>query len=129
MVDEPRIFVIEDNLANLRLVCDLLKIYGFHVSYSSGINDIRSLIADEKPDLILMDISLKEQSGLELTIRLKANPLTTQIPVVALTAHTTAQDKTNALAAGCVGFITKPINTREFPLQIMEFIKDKDVQI
>ncbi len=124
MVNQPLIFIIEDNPTNLRLVYDLLTAHGFYVSYSSGVGDVVDLIMDQKPDLILMDISLKDQSGLDLTRKLKDNPFTAQIPVVALTAHTTEQDKANALAAGCIGFIPKPINTRKFPFRILQLIKD-----
>ena len=63
-----------------------------------------------QPDIILMDISLPVCDGLEVTRRLKANPATRHIPVIALTAHVFVEDRDRALAVGCVGFQTKPID-------------------
>jgi CheY-like chemotaxis protein len=64
------------------------------------------------PDLILMDVQLPGQDGLSLTRQLKADPATAAIPIVALTAHAMASDRDDALSAGCVGYISKPIDTR-----------------
>src|SRR5262249_10859135 len=67
---------------------------------------------EEQPALILMDISLPGMDGLEVTRRIKANPLTAGIPVVALTAHAMVSDRERALTAGCDDFLTKPIDER-----------------
>ena len=64
------------------------------------------------PDLILMDVQLPKQDGLSLTRQLKADPATASIPIVALTAHALAGAREDALSAGCVGYISKPIDTR-----------------
>jgi len=74
------------------------------------------------PDLILMDVQLPGQDGLALTRQLKANPPTATIPIVALTARAMAGDRERAMAAGCIGYITKPINTRTFGDQLREFL-------
>jgi len=74
------------------------------------------------PDLILMDVQLPGQDGLALTRQLKANPPTATIPIVALTARAMAGDREQAIAAGCIGYITKPINTRTFGDQLREFL-------
>jgi CheY-like chemotaxis protein len=126
MADKPSIFVVEDNPANLRLICDLLKANGFHVSSTNIGEDVVCTVIAQHPALILMDISLNGQSGLDLTRELKTNPLTAAIPVVALTAHTTPQDKANAMEAGCAGFIAKPVSTRSLPKQLLEYLYTED---
>ena len=79
-------------------------------------------IGDRRPDLILMDIQLPGMDGHSLTRRLKADPGTASIPVVALTAHALASDQQLSLDAGCVGYITKPFDTRLLPDQVAGFL-------
>ena len=117
------ILVVEDNRDNMRLTCDLLEAYGFRVDRADNPTEARRAISMRRPDLILMDISLQGMDGLTLTRILKKEPLTRDIPIVALTAHALKQDEVNAYAAGCDGFITKPINTRLFPRQIIKFLR------
>ena len=69
-----------------------------------------------------MDVQLPGEDGLGLTRRLKADPTTAMIPIVALTAHAMVGDREEALAAGCVGYIAKPINTRTFGEQIRQYL-------
>ena len=76
------------------------------------------LVHASRPDLILMDIQLPGQDGLTATRQLKSDPATSSIPVIALSAHALADEKAAALAAGCDGYLTKPIDTRAFPGQI-----------
>ena len=121
----PLVFFVDENRDNLRLVRDLLGIHGIRVACFADAGDFLERAALEKPDLILMDLTLKEQSGLELTMKLKDDSLTARIPVVVLSAHSAEQDKINALASGCDGFIAKPIDTRSFPVQIYEYLKRK----
>jgi CheY-like chemotaxis protein len=125
---EPLVFFVDDNRDNLRLVRDLLGVHGIRVVCFSDASNFLECAALEKPDLILMDLSLKEESGLELTWRLKSSPLTACILVVILSAHSTEQDKANALASGCDGFIAKPIDTRRFPSQVYEYINRKEMK-
>ena len=120
---KPRVFVIEDNLVHLRLVGDLLPAHGLEVLRETDPLEVLPLIEKNNPDLVLLDISLKEINGLEIARKLKASPLTARIPVVALSAHATKRDEENALAAGCAGFIVKPIDTRLFPGQVADFLK------
>lgn len=75
-------------------------------------------VKDHRPDLILMDVQRAGEDGLALTRRLKAQTPTTSIPVIALSAHAMSAQKQEALAAGCAGYITKPIDTRTFVDQI-----------
>ena len=71
-----------------------------------------------------MDVQLPGEDGLSLTRRLKANPATCAIPIVALTAHAMTGDREQALNAGCAGYISKPIDTRTFGLQITQYLVD-----
>jgi two-component system cell cycle response regulator DivK len=79
----------------------------------------------EKPDLILMDISIPKINGYEVTKRLKSLEEVKKIPVVALTAHAMRGDRAKALEAGCEGYISKPINVRELPAQIKSYLRGK----
>lgn len=119
----PLILIIEDNEVHIRLMCDLLLSHGMHAIPCNEPMEAISFIQKNKPDLILMDISLKEISGLELT-RIIKKTCVDNVPIVALTAHATKKDQKNAMSAGCAGFITKPIDTRLFPEKIAWFIND-----
>lgn len=109
-----KVLVIEDNAANMELTCDLLEGAGYAVLRAETAEAGISAALAERPALILMDIALPGLEGLAATQRLKANPSTRPIPVVALTAHAMRGDEEHALAAGCAGYITKPIDTRTF---------------
>ena len=80
------------------------------------------LATSELPDLILMDVALPGMDGLSATQHLKGDPRTQGIPIVALTAHAMSGDEGRALAAGCAGYITKPIDTRSFPTTVTRFL-------
>ena len=103
-----KILVVEDNEDNLQVVCDELEYAGYEVvSAGDGEEAIQKTLA-ERPDLILMDISIPIIDGWEVTRRLKADPKTGNIPIIALTAHAMAGDDEKAKAAGCDGYIAKP---------------------
>jgi CheY-like chemotaxis protein len=97
----------EDNLYMLQLRFDVLGGYEM-LSAPSGTVGI-AMAAAERPDLILMDLNLPEIDGWEATRRLKADPATRDIPIIALSAHAMAGDREKALAAGCDDFDTKPV--------------------
>jgi len=118
-----KILVIEDNSMNLELVTDLLKVAGFVVLEAIVAERGIELARTAQPDLILMDISLPDVDGLAATQALKADPVTRHIPVVALTAHAMKGDEEKALAAGCTGYLTKPIDTRTFAQTIARFLE------
>jgi CheY-like chemotaxis protein len=105
-----RILVVEDDEMNLDMISQMLELKGYRVLGAvdglDGINVART----EVPDLILMDINLPEIDGWEATRRLKAEPATRYIPVVALTAHAMVSDRDKALQAGCDDYETKPID-------------------
>ena len=105
----PRILVVEDDLTNMEIIVRFLKIQKFTVvTATNGPEGVAKALA-EKPDLILMDMSLPVLDGWEATRRVKSDPATQAIPVIALTAHAMAEDKEKCLAAGCDDFDTKPV--------------------
>lgn len=112
-MSKKRILVIEDNLDNMILIADMLKVLQLEViEAADGEQGIRAAAA-EKPDLILMDLSLPRMDGWEATRVIKSDPALSHIPVIAVTAHAMYDDRERARAAGCDAYITKPINLRE----------------
>lgn len=116
------ILVVDDNDAGQLLVRTVLELEGFRVDSAGSSEEVLERLNARKPDLILMDVQLPGQDGLALTRQLKADPSTDAIPIVALTAHAMASDREHALAAGCIGHISKPINTRILGDQVREFL-------
>ncbi len=119
---EEKILVIEDTPVNMELVTDLLEVAGYKViqaeTAETGIERARA----EAPVLILMDIGLPGMDGLTAAGILKQDQLTKDIPIIALTSHAMKDDEDRIMAAGCDGYITKPIDTREFPKTVAGFI-------
>lgn len=105
----PKILLVEDNEMNRDMLSRRLSRKGFVVVVAVNGQEGVDLALSEKPDLILMDMSLPVLDGWEATRRVKANPQTAGIPVIALTAHAMVQDKEQAMAAGCDEFDTKPV--------------------
>jgi CheY-like chemotaxis protein len=105
----PRILLVEDNEMNRDMLSRRLERRGYQVMLAvdghSGVEMARS----EPPDLVLMDMSLPVLDGWEATRRLKSDPATRHIPVIALTAHAMSSDRDKALAAGCDDYDTKPV--------------------
>ena len=105
------VLVVDDAPVNLKLTDILLRKEGYKVHTAADAEEALKLLRSFRPDLMLVDIRMPGMDGLELTRRLKRNPLTRDIVVVALTACAMKEDEQNAIAAGCSGFITKPIDT------------------
>ena len=112
VTDPPLILVVDDNEAGQFLARSVLELEGFRVQTASSSQQVRDQVISRRPDLILMDVQLPGQDGLALTRQLKLEPATAAIPIVALTASAMRGDRERALAAGCVGYISKPIDTR-----------------
>ena len=110
-----RILIVDDNPTNLKLVSFLVRSHGYEVVTATDAAAALAAIQAERPAVILMDLQLPGVDGLELTRRLKADPATRQIPVVAVTAYAMKGDHEKALAAGCDDYVTKPIDTRTLP--------------
>ncbi len=106
----PKILLVEDNEMNRDMLLRRLNRNGFEVVIAVNGQEGVELAGSARPDLILMDMSLPILDGWEATKRVKANPDTARIPVIALTAHAMVHDKEKAMAAGCDDFDTKPID-------------------
>ncbi len=113
-----RVLVIEDNPANMTLAIFLLNSQGHTVLSATSAEVGMTLARDEQPNLILMDIQLPGMDGLEATIQLKRDDATRAIPVIALTALAMKGDEERIRAAGCDGYIPKPIRYQEFLVAI-----------
>ena len=118
----PLILVVEDNETNQMLAVAVLQREGYRVEIASSSEEARERLAGGRPDLILMDIQLPGLDGLALTRLLKQDPATAGIPVVAMTAHAMLGDADQALAAGCAGYIPKPIDTRALGEQVRKYL-------
>lgn len=114
----PRILIVDDNPTNLKLITFLVKANGYDVDSAADADSALAAIAAARPALILMDLQLPGIDGLELTRRLKADARTTDIRIIAVTAYAMKGDQEKALAAGCDGYVTKPIDTRGLPALI-----------
>jgi CheY-like chemotaxis protein len=104
------ILIVEDNDLNRDVLSRRLAKKGYQVLAAANGKEGLAAAETERPHLILMDLGMPEVDGWECTRRLKANPDTRQIPIIALTAHAMRGDREKALGAGCDDFDTKPIN-------------------
>ena len=105
-----KILLVEDNEMNRDMLTRRLQRYGFSVCCAHDGAGGVAMAASEKPDLILMDVALGEMDGWEATQLIKANPLTSAIPIIALTAHALASDRDRSIEVGCSDFDTKPVD-------------------
>ena len=105
----PRVLYVEDNEMNRDMLSRRLQRRGFEVLIAGDGEQGVTVAAAEKPDLILMDLSLPVLDGWEATRRIKATPDTRHIPIIGLTAHAMAADRDKCLGAGCDDYDTKPV--------------------
>ena len=109
------VLVVDDNPINLKLVADLLTFEAYRVLKAVDGEEAARKVQEDPPDLILLDVDLPGIDGLTLTKSLKGDPRTADIIIVALTAFAMKGDRQRAIAAGCDGYIVKPISTRTLP--------------
>ena len=121
-MNRGKVLLVEDNAMNMELATDLLEVSGFQVLQATKGDEAVTMAVALQPDIILMDIALPGMDGLEATRRIKQDPRTTRIPVVALTASVMPGDVASAQEAGCCGHIHKPIDTRQFAKAVAEFM-------
>lgn len=117
------ILVVEDNALNMKFVRKLLKIGKYHALEAEDAETGIEMARKHRPDLILMDVQLPGMDGLAATRLIKADPDLKQIAVIALTSFAMSGDKEMALAAGCTGYITKPIKFKKFLKTLDEIFK------
>ena len=120
------ILIVDDNPLNLKLASDLLRLEGYRVLPCGNADAaLDALSRHDLPDLILMDIALPGMDGLALTRHLRAQPRFADLPIVAMTAFAMKGDAQKALDAGCSGYVTKPIDTRLLPSQVIGFLQPR----
>lgn len=120
---KSRILVVEDNPLNMELVVDLLELEGYSALQATTGEEGLEMAHAEKPDLILMDMQLPGLDGFDATRRLKNDPATRDIPVVAITAYAMRGDAEKMYQAGCAGYIPKPIDIHQFAQTVARFLK------
>jgi CheY-like chemotaxis protein len=121
-MSEHKILLIEDNEDNRLVYRTILDHFGFVVlEAADGEEGIRRARADS-PDLILMDVSIPKIDGWEATRQLKADPSTSSIPIIALTAHALATDRAKAQEAGCDGYLAKPVEPRKVVEEVQKHL-------
>jgi two-component system cell cycle response regulator DivK len=108
------ILVVEDNEQNQKLARDVLQVKGYRVLVADSAESGIPLALKEKPDLVLMDIHLPGMNGMEALAKLRADAATKAIPVLAFNASVMPQDRREIMSAGFDGFLSKPLNLKEF---------------
>ena len=120
--DGNLVLLVEDNEKNMKLARDILRFKGYRVTEATTGEDAVASAATESPDLVLMDIQLPGIDGIEAFRRIRSDPKTATIPVVALTASVMAGDRERFDKAGFDGFIAKPIDVKQFPDQVASYL-------
>jgi two-component system cell cycle response regulator DivK len=116
------ILIIEDNPRNLKLARDILNHAGYRTLEAENAEDGLALARAEQPQLVLMDVQLPGMDGVEALGRLRADPVTADLRVVALTAFAMKDDRDRFLAAGFDGYLEKPLDVHEFPSQVAALV-------
>ena len=116
------ILIVDDHPANLKLVRVLLEAEGFEIKTAIDAGDALQVLKECLPQMILMDIQLPGMDGLTLARQIKTDPLLREVAIVALTAYAMKGDAERARSSGCCGYITKPINTRNFGAVISRYL-------
>jgi two-component system, cell cycle response regulator DivK len=122
-MNSHRILVVDDNPANLKLFTYLLALPGYEVRTARDAAEAIEVLTTFKPRLIIMDLQLPDIDGLTLTKRLKANPDLSGILIVAVTASAMKGDEEKAWAAGVDGYMSKPVDKREFRAMVESHLK------
>jgi CheY-like chemotaxis protein len=123
MKNEEAILIVDDQPLNLKLIRVILAREGYDVRTASSAEDALRMLGEFQPRLILMDLQLPGMDGLELTRILKTDNRWQGIVILAITAHAMKGVENKALAAGCDGFLSKPIDTRALPEIVARWMK------
>ncbi|MBY0469226.1 MAG: response regulator [Burkholderiaceae bacterium] len=121
-MSSPCVLVVDDNAINVELVRYVLEHDGFTVESAPDAHEALRCIRNFKPALVLMDIQMPGMDGLELTQILKADPLLRHIVVVAFTAYAMRGDEAKMRAAGCDGYLSKPIDVHTFAASVRSLL-------
>jgi CheY-like chemotaxis protein len=117
-----RVLVVEDNALNMKLFRILLGQAGYDVMEAGDAETALRIAREQTPHLILMDIQLPGMDGLGATRLLKQDETLREVPIVAVTSYAMPEDQARTAAAGCCGYVSKPIDTRHFVEYISQFI-------
>jgi CheY-like chemotaxis protein len=117
-----RVLVVDDHDLNLKLLERLLELEGREVRAAGSLAAAERALAEEHPAMIVLDLNLPDGSGLDLTRKLKSEPRTASIPIVACTAAVMPSDEDDALEAGCDAFVAKPIDLQHFSTVISSIL-------
>ena len=120
---KAKILYIEDNVDNLTLVQRVLEIEGYEVIQAETGQEGLAKAFESRPDIVITDINLPDIDGYEVTTTLKKDKETAHIPIIAMTANVMKKDRQTVFEAGCDGYISKPIDVDELPIQIENFLK------
>lgn len=121
------ILLVEDNEMNQNMLSRRLKRHGYEVEVAADGERAIAMVAERRPDLILMDISLPGRDGHDITRELKASDLNRSIPVIALTAHAMKSDRDKAFAAGCDDYDTKPVELERLLAKMQAALSGRSV--
>jgi two-component system cell cycle response regulator DivK len=117
-----RILVVEDQADNRQIIRDMLSPLDYELTEAENGVEALASISKQKPDLILMDIQLPVMDGYEATRRIKADPATKGIPIIAVTSYALSGDEQKARAAGCDDFVPKPYSPRQLLTKIRQYL-------
>jgi two-component system, cell cycle response regulator DivK len=117
------VLIVEDNERNLELVRDLLELRGFRTLEATSAAAGIALAHAHQPDVVLMDVQLPDVDGVDALGRLRADPATAAIPVIALTAFAMKEDRARFMEAGFDGYLMKPIDIRTLPDEVLRFCR------
>jgi two-component system cell cycle response regulator len=118
-----KVLIVEDNPVNLRLAQFVLERKGFTVTEAASASECMAQLEKAVPDLILMDIQLPGEDGLSVTRKIRANPKLKRIVIVALTAHAMTGDREKILAAGCDGYLAKPMDPQRLAGEVDAYLR------
>lgn len=124
-----KILIVEDNDNNRSLFQDILRFYDYEVSVAADGEEGVTLARELMPDLILMDIQMPGMDGMTAGQILKRDPTTSRLKIIALTSFAMQGDKKKFLAAGFDGYLSKPVNTRELPCRVKEWLEVKNDEL
>lgn len=123
----PLVLIVEDNDMNMQLVEYLLEEEGLEILKATSGEAALEITADTKPDLVLMDIHLPGMDGLSVARAMRQRDRTRDVPILALTAHAMRGDRDRFLEADCDGYISKPIDVRNFVATIRSYLPEEEL--